>query len=183
MCIWYHFCTSRSYPYRLGVLHIKLAIHRRRFYHSYIRWRESDVSCLSSNRPTIELEGDCVIYVTHRKIIENLRKINAMAKSVLLFILLLFVATWLIARPAVFIIPPMDEYPAGVTLVYYDRANGAPFFASTDSYCLYSTGDVTTRCRNAALNSIDPLLQNLMATLPYSEWAYLRSTNGVMYSP
>jgi hypothetical protein len=119
----------------------------------------------------------------HRKLRKNLRKRNAMAKSLLLFILLLFVATWLIARPAVFIIPPMYKYPAGATLLYYDRANGAPFFSSTDSYCLYSTGDVTTRCRNAALNSIDPLLQNLVTTLPYSEWAYLRSTNGVMYNP
>ena len=119
----------------------------------------------------------------HRKMKRNLRKRNAMAKSILLFILLLFVATWLIARPAVFIIPPMYEYPAGATLLYYDRAKGAPFFTSTDSYCLYSTGDVTTRCRNAALNSIDPLLTNLLTTLPYSEWAYLRSTNGVMYNP
>lgn len=106
-----------------------------------------------------------------------------MAKSVLLFFLLLFVAVWLIARPAVFVIPPMYDYPAGVTLLYFDRASRTPFFTSTDSYCLYSTGNVTTRCRNAALNSIDPLLENLITTLPYSEWAYLRSTNGVMYNP
>jgi len=89
-----------------------------------------------------------------------------MVKSVVLFILVLFVAAWLIAEPAVFVIPPMYEYPAGAML-----------------YCLYSIGDVTTRCRNAALNSIDPLLENLLTTLPYSEWAYLRSTNGVMYNP
>ncbi|MEE8120175.1 MAG: hypothetical protein V3T55_01520 [Anaerolineales bacterium] len=106
-----------------------------------------------------------------------------MAKSVLLFLLLLFVAVWLIARPAIFVIPPMYDYPAGATLVYFDRTSGTPFFTSTDSYCLYSTGDVTARCRNAALNSIDPLLENLLTTLPYSEWAYLRSTNGVIYNP
>ncbi len=106
-----------------------------------------------------------------------------MVKSVVLFILVLFVAAWLIAEPAVFVIPPMYEYPAGAMLFYYDRARGTPFFTSTDSYCLYSIGDVTTRCRNAALNSIDPLLENLLTTLPYSEWAYLRSTNGVMYNP
>jgi hypothetical protein len=122
--------------------------------------------CFFSNKSTVELEGDCFIYAMDRNIIRNLRKRNTMAKSLLLFILLLFVATWLIARPAVFIIPPMYEYPAGATLLYYDRATGAPFFTSTDSYCLYSTGDVTTRCRNAALNSIGPLLTNLLTTLP-----------------
>jgi len=106
-----------------------------------------------------------------------------MAKSVLLFLLLLFVATWLIARPAVFVIPPMYDYPAGATLLYFDRSSGTPFFTSTDSYCLYATGKVTATCRNSALNSIDPLLENLLTTLPYSEWAYLRSTNGVMYNP
>ncbi|MCK5317813.1 MAG: hypothetical protein KAJ55_07850 [Anaerolineales bacterium] len=106
-----------------------------------------------------------------------------MAKSVLLFLLLLFVATWLIAKPAVFVIPPMYDYPAGATLLYFDRASGTPFFTSTDSYCLYATGNVTAACRNSALNSIDPLLENLLTTLPYSEWAYLQSTNGVMYNP
>jgi hypothetical protein len=106
-----------------------------------------------------------------------------MAKSVLLFLLLLFVAVWLIAKPGVFVIPPMYEYPEGTTLLYFDRSSGTPFFTSTDSYCLFSSGEVTARCRNAALNSIDPLLQNLLTTLPYSEWAYLRSTNGVMYTP
>lgn len=106
-----------------------------------------------------------------------------MAKSVLLFILLLFVATWLIARPAVFIIPPMYDYPDGASLLYYDRASGAPFFSSTDSYCLYSTGSVTASCRNSVLNSIQGIRQNVIATLPYSEWAYLQTTNGVLYNP
>ena len=106
-----------------------------------------------------------------------------MAKSVLLFILLLFVAVWLIAKPAMFIIPPMYEYPAGASLLYYDRASGAPFFSSTDSYCLYATGKVTAACRSSALNSIQLIRENLIATLPYSEWAYLQTTDGVMYDP
>lgn len=106
-----------------------------------------------------------------------------MAKSVLLFILVLFVAAWLIARPAMFIIPPMYDYPAGATLLYYDRARGAPFFSSTDSYCLSATGNVTAACRNSALNSIQFIRENLITTMPYSEWAYLRTTDGVMYHP
>ncbi len=106
-----------------------------------------------------------------------------MAKSVLLFFLLLFVAVWFIARPAMFIIPPMYDYPAGATLLYYDRASGAPFFSSTDSYCLYATGKVTAACRISALNSIQTIRENLISTLPYSEWAYLQTTNGVMYNP
>ena len=106
-----------------------------------------------------------------------------MARSVLLFILLLFVLAWLIARPGVFVIPPMPAYPAGATLVYFDRARGAHFFASTDSYCLYATGNVTESCRNSALNSIQLIRQNLITSLPYSEWAYLRSTSGEMYNP
>ncbi|HUS83660.1 MAG TPA: hypothetical protein VMX56_00825 [Anaerolineales bacterium] len=106
-----------------------------------------------------------------------------MAKSVLLFILLLFVITWLIARPAMFIIPPTYDYPAGASLLYYDRASGAPFFSSTDSYCLYTTGSVTAACRNSTINSIQVIRAHLITTLPYSEWAYLRTTNGVMYNP
>jgi hypothetical protein len=106
-----------------------------------------------------------------------------MGKSLLLFILLLFVAVWLIARPAIFIIPPMYEYPEGTMLLYYDRVRGAPFFSSTDSYCLYLTGDVTTACRITAINSIQRIHEHLITTLPYWEWAYLRTTDGVLYNP
>ena len=106
-----------------------------------------------------------------------------MAKSVLLFFLLLFVAFWLIAKPAIFIIPPMIEYPEGAMLFHYDRASRAPFFASTDSYCLYFKGNVTTTCRTSALNSIQSIREHLITTLPYSEWAYLRTTDGVLYNP
>ncbi|HHH82347.1 MAG TPA: hypothetical protein ENL35_05120, partial [Chloroflexi bacterium] len=59
-----------------------------------------------------------------------------MVKGVLLLIIIMVGGLWLIIRPGLFIVPPMEDVPKGTVFFYYDRPRSLPFFSSTDSYCL-----------------------------------------------
>lgn len=101
---------------------------------------------------------------------------------IFLGILVLIIVAWFIIRPGVFTIQPIGALPEGVTLIYHSRNPELPFFSSPDSLCLEMTGSVSLLCRGMALSSSTELIDRVIVKLPYSRWAYLRSTGGREYS-
>ena len=72
-------------------------------------------------------------------------------------------------------VQPIGALPEGVTLVIW-RASGEPFFNSPDAECLNKMGGVSLLCRGIALGRAPT--DRIIMRLPYSEAAYLLSTNG-----
>lgn len=101
---------------------------------------------------------------------------------VLLIIILFFVFTFLIVRPGVFTIQPIGALPEGVTVIYHSRNPEMSFFSSPDGLCLESTGGVSLLCRGMAIAALEDLVGRIMFRLPYSHWAYLRSTGGLEFN-
>jgi len=97
-------------------------------------------------------------------------------------IILIFVVVFLLARPGVFTIQPIGALPEGVTFVYHSRSSEMPFFSSPDGMCLESTGSVSLLCRGMAIGALEELTDRILFRLPYSHWAYLRSTGGMEFS-
>lgn len=93
-------------------------------------------------------------------------------------ILAVLVITWIVIRPGVFTVHPMGGLPEGVTLIYRGRGAQMPFFASPDGMCLQVQGEVSLLCRMAAVTAAAELTDRILLELPYSHWAYLRSTGG-----
>ena len=97
---------------------------------------------------------------------------------VLVLLVLGVVAAWLILRPGVFTVQPIGALPEGVTLIYHSRNPDMPLFSSPDGLCLKMQGSVTLLCRGIALSAVSELTDRVLIKLPYSRWAYLRSTGG-----
>ena len=97
---------------------------------------------------------------------------------VLITILALFTLVWLFIRPGVFTIQPIGALPEGVTIIYHSRNSEMPFFSSPDGMCLKMQGSVTLLCRGMAIGAVEELTDRIILKLPYSRWAYLRSTGG-----
>lgn len=97
-------------------------------------------------------------------------------------IILIFVVVFLLARPGVFTIQPIGALPEGVTFVYHSRNPAMPFFSSPDGMCMESTGSVSLLCRGMAIGALEELTDRILFRLPYSHWAYLRSTGGMEFS-
>ena len=102
-----------------------------------------------------------------------------MVKGILLLLVIMLGGLWLIIRPGLFIIPPMDPVPSGTALFYYDRPAILPFFSSTDSYCLQTTGAITEPCRRATLAGLGAIRERTLFTLPFSTWMLERSLSAV----
>lgn len=98
--------------------------------------------------------------------------------GVLLVILLI---AWFAIRPGVFTIQPIGALPEGVTFIYHSRGPNMPFFSSPDGICLEIMDGVSLMCRGMALSSTEDLLDRIILRLPYSHWAYLRSTGGLEF--
>ena len=98
-----------------------------------------------------------------------------------LFILIL-VVIFLLLRPGVFTIQPIGALPEGVTFVYHSRNPEMPFFSSPDGMCLESMGSVSLLCRGMAIAALEELTDRILLRLPYSRWAYLRSTGGLEFA-
>ena len=96
----------------------------------------------------------------------------------LAFLILAFVAAWLILRPGVFTVQPIGALPDGVTFIYHSRNPDMPFFSSPDGLCLEMQESVNLLCRGAALSAAGELTDRMLIKLPYFRWAYLRSTGG-----
>jgi hypothetical protein len=91
------------------------------------------------------------------------------------------VIVWFIIRPGVFTVQPIGALPEGVTIVYHSRNPDMPFFSSPDGLCLQMQGGVSLLCRMTALGAAGDLTDRIILRLPYSHWAYLRSTGGLEF--
>lgn len=98
--------------------------------------------------------------------------------SPLLVIVLLLVVLWILVKPGVFTIQPIGALPEGITFIYHSRGPDLPFFSSPDSLCLETQGSVSLLCRAGAIGAASELSDRIIIRLPYSHWAYLRSTGG-----
>jgi hypothetical protein len=75
----------------------------------------------------------------------------------------------------VYTIQPIGAVPEGRTVIVW-RGAGEPFFNSADAECLRIQQGVSLLCRGLALGRAP--VDRIILRLPYSEWAYLRSTGG-----
>jgi hypothetical protein len=96
-------------------------------------------------------------------------------------ILALVVLAWLLVRPGVFVIQPIGAIPEGITIIYHSRNPEMPFFSSPDSLCLQIQEGVSLLCRMAVLGGVEEITDRVIVRLPYSHWAYLRSTGGLEF--
>jgi hypothetical protein len=106
---------------------------------------------------------------------------NGKRRKVLFFalaIIIVIALAWIIIRPGVFTIQPIGALPEGITIIYHSRNPNMPFFSSPDGLCLEIQGSVTLLCRLAGLSALEELNDRIVLRLPYSHWAYLRSTGG-----
>lgn len=101
---------------------------------------------------------------------------------IFLIIILVFVVVFLLVRPGVFTIQPIGALPEGVTVFYHSRNPEMPFFSSPDGMCLQSMGSVSLLCRGMAIAALEELTERIIIRLPYSHWAYLRSTGGLEFT-
>lgn len=99
-----------------------------------------------------------------------------------LVLILIIVIAFLLIRPGVFTIQPIGALPEGITIVYHSRSSEMPFFSSPDGLCLESMGGVSLLCRGMAIGSLEELSDRILFRLPYSRWAYLRSTGGLEFT-
>lgn len=75
-------------------------------------------------------------------------------------------------------IQPIGTLPEGRTLIVW-RQTGEPFFDSADGMCLRRTGSVSLLCRALAMGKAP--VNHIILRIPYSEWAYRQSTDGVTF--
>lgn len=97
-------------------------------------------------------------------------------------ILIIFFAIWFLVKPGVFTIQPIGALPEGITIVYHSRNPEMPFFSSPDGLCLQIQGSVSLLCRAMSMAAVEELSDRILLRLPYSHWAYLRSTGGAEFN-
>lgn len=98
--------------------------------------------------------------------------------AALLLALAILIVAWVLVRPGVFTVQPIGALPEGVTIIYHSRSSEMPFFSSPDGLCLMMQGSVNLLCRGVAMAAMEELTERVIVRLPYSRWAYLRSTGG-----
>jgi hypothetical protein len=98
-----------------------------------------------------------------------------------IILVFIFIFLWLLIRPGVFTVQPIGALPEGVTFIYHSRSSEMPFFSSPDGLCLLMQGSVNLLCRGVALSAMEELTDRILIKLPYSRWAYLRSTGGIEF--
>lgn len=106
------------------------------------------------------------------------RRSGCISAIVLAFVLM---GLWIMIRPGVFTVQPIGALPEGITFVYHSRNPEMPFFSSPDGLCLQFQGSVNLLCRAAGIGAIEELSDRIFFRLPYSRWAYLRSTGGLEF--
>lgn len=100
---------------------------------------------------------------------------------IIIGIVVVFIIVWMLVRPGIFTIQPIGAMPEGITIVYHSRNPEMSFFSSPDSMCLEMQGSVSLLCRGMAISASDELADRIILRLPYSHWAYLRSTGGMEF--
>lgn len=101
-----------------------------------------------------------------------------MIKKILIIFIVLISAISVFAynKLTIFTVQPIGAIPDGVTVVMWKKGD-MRFFESPDGLCMQRVGKVNLLCRMTMLGSaIDK--DNIIIRLPYSEYAYLKTTNG-----
>ena len=78
-----------------------------------------------------------------------------------------------------FVVQPLGAIPDGVTLLI-PRTEKLNFIDSADAICERYMGGVNLICRGTVLGTISKA--EIYGRFPYSEFLYLRSTDGAVYS-
>ncbi|UNH25093.1 hypothetical protein [Moellerella wisconsensis] len=100
-----------------------------------------------------------------------------MIKKIIAIFVVLIIAISVFAynKITIFTVQPIGAIPDGVTIVMWKKGD-MRFFESPDGLCMQRVGSVSLLCRMSMLGSaIDK--DNIIIRLPYSEYAYLKSTN------
>lgn len=97
-------------------------------------------------------------------------------KIIALFVVLIIgISIFAYNKLTIFTVQPIGAIPDGVTIVMWKKGD-MRFFESPDGLCMQRVGSVSLLCRMSMLGSaIDK--DNIIMRLPYSEYAYLKSTN------
>ena len=105
----------------------------------------------------------------------------ALNKKILITCLLILAAACLVAftQLTIFVIQPIGSIPEGRTLII-SRMNKTNFVDSADAMCERTQGNVNLICRAAMIGAIANKA-TIYARLPYSEYLYLKSTDGKSY--
>ncbi|HEM7133880.1 TPA: hypothetical protein U2I51_003375 [Providencia rettgeri] len=101
-----------------------------------------------------------------------------MIKKIIAIFVVLIIAISVFAynKLTIFTVQPIGSIPDGVTVVMWKKGD-MRFFESPDGLCMQRVGSVSLLCRMSMLgNTIDK--DNIIIRLPYSEYAYLKSTDG-----
>jgi hypothetical protein len=95
------------------------------------------------------------------------------------FVLLVLVGIVVIySQVGFYTVQPIGALPEGATVLVW-RASGEPFFNSPDAECLRIQGGVSLLCRGIALGNAP--LDRIILRFPYTDWAYLQSTDGMVF--
>jgi hypothetical protein len=113
-----------------------------------------------------------VVAGIHRTVREE---VKGMKKAVFLFLVVTLAILWVIIRPGLFVVAPVQGVTQGRTLIYHSRSSGFPFISSTDQLCVRSLGTVDEACRAQAYGVSGPYYDRTIISLPYIEWILERS--------
>ncbi len=98
-------------------------------------------------------------------------------KIIAIFVVLIIaISVFAYNKLTIFTVQPIGAIPDGVTVVMWKKGD-MRFFESADGLCMQRVGGVSLICRMSMLgNAIDK--DNIIIRLPYSDYAYLKSTDG-----
>ena len=106
-------------------------------------------------------------------------QLNLIAIPIALVLVLLLLSFFL---TGFIVIQPIGALPEGGTIWYWRVGTSLPFIASPDSIAAAATGGVSLIGRASAMGAIAQIIENRrIASLPYMDWMYLRSTGGERY--
>ena len=97
----------------------------------------------------------------------------------LLWAIIIIVLIIVYTQIGLFTIQPIGAIPDGITLLVL-RSPGRPFLDSADRMCIDTLEHVSLLCRGMAMGTVVEEY-TIILRLPYMEWAYLGSTNGMTY--
>ena len=86
------------------------------------------------------------------------------------------IAILVYTQVTLFVVPPIGAVPTGRTVVML-RLNKTNFIDSPDAMCDRIQGGVSLLCRGMTISAVVEKTK-IIATFPYSDWLYLKSTDG-----
>jgi len=82
----------------------------------------------------------------------------------------------------IFVVQPIGAIPDGTTIIYWRGNLNLPFVSSPDGLAVKSGAGLSLLSRGIMLGAfIEPIKKRELLALPYSEFLYLWSTDGIQY--